>query len=242
MKQQGGFTIIEVILFLGISGLLTISLLIGISTAIQRQQYKDSVQSFANYLRGQYSAVINVQNDRQTGKCPISSADVGAETNRGQSSCVIVGRYISTVGAENNTDGREYSSRPVYAYKVRSDWIYKTGDATEYTVDWGTKTKFSNQAKNSAHIAILMYRHPETGQLIIRTNSGRYGSDVTNFINNKNSVGGNYAASTQLQQREICVYDDGWLRNERLSVFLAAYPGSADAISVGLAREGCRNV
>ena len=53
MKRQDGFTIIEVTLFLAVSGFFAISLLVGASTAVQRQQYRDSVQSFANYLRSQ---------------------------------------------------------------------------------------------------------------------------------------------------------------------------------------------
>ena len=89
MKRQDGFTIIEVTLFLAVSGFFAISLLVGASTAVQRQQYRDSVQSFANYLRSQYSQVINVENDRNFGKCPIG----GGDTNRGQSECVILDKY-----------------------------------------------------------------------------------------------------------------------------------------------------
>ena len=37
MKRQDGFTIIEVTLFLAVSGFFAISLLVGASTAVQRQ-------------------------------------------------------------------------------------------------------------------------------------------------------------------------------------------------------------
>ena len=48
-NKQKGFTIIEVILFVAISGLLTSMLMVGVSMSINRQQYRDSVQSYAGF-------------------------------------------------------------------------------------------------------------------------------------------------------------------------------------------------
>ena len=62
-NKQKGFTIIEVILFVAISGLLTSMLMVGVSMSINRQQYRDSVQSYAGFLRNEYSKVVNVEND-----------------------------------------------------------------------------------------------------------------------------------------------------------------------------------
>ena len=91
-NKQKGFTIIEVILFVAISGLLTSMLMVGVSMSINRQQYRDSVQSYAGFLRNEYSKVVNVENERSKGTCPIEGSDGRAETLRGQSDCVIVGR------------------------------------------------------------------------------------------------------------------------------------------------------
>jgi type II secretory pathway pseudopilin PulG len=60
IRRTSGFTIIEVVLFLAISGLMAIGLLAGTSMAIQRQQYRDAVQSFAGYLRDEYARVVSV--------------------------------------------------------------------------------------------------------------------------------------------------------------------------------------
>jgi prepilin-type N-terminal cleavage/methylation domain-containing protein len=59
--KHKGFTIIEVMIFLAISGLLLVGVLIGTGTTIARQRYNDAVQSFAEFLRQQYSFVINPQ-------------------------------------------------------------------------------------------------------------------------------------------------------------------------------------
>lgn len=240
--KQKGFTIIEVILFVAISGLLTSMLMVGVSMSINRQQYRDSVQAYVGFLRSEYSKVVNVENDRSRSVCPIDGADGRLETLRGQSECVIVGRYIATVGSLGSTNGDSYKSYPVYAYRADkgSAWVYRRGtESSDYTINWQAKTRFAGQQKNDAHIAILMYRHPETGQLDIRTDASRFGDDLTNFVNNKNDAGVTQTAGEQRQQREICVYDDNWLPGERLSVFLRSYAGSADAIVMDNATGGC---
>ena len=109
MRRQGGFTVIEVTMFLAISGTMAIALLAGIGVAIQRQQYRDAVQSYANFLTEQYSKVISIENDRQpTDPCPIQGASVNGY--RGQSNCVIVGRYI--IGDDQ---GRSFRVKLIYA-------------------------------------------------------------------------------------------------------------------------------
>lgn len=57
--EKKGFTLIEVMLFLGITGLLLVGLLSGTSSAIARQRYNDTVRNFAEYLRRIYSEVIS---------------------------------------------------------------------------------------------------------------------------------------------------------------------------------------
>jgi type II secretory pathway pseudopilin PulG len=106
IKTRRGFTIIEVSLFLAISGFLIAGLLIGTGTTIARQRYNDSVQNFAEFLRSQYSAVINVENGRTdsvASQCvnPLD-ADAGVpdpshDTDRGRTSCLIYGKLI-TIG------------------------------------------------------------------------------------------------------------------------------------------------
>ena len=60
-QAKSGFTIIEVMIFVAISGMLLVGVLIGISSAIARQRYNDATESFAEFLRQQYAFVINPQ-------------------------------------------------------------------------------------------------------------------------------------------------------------------------------------
>lgn len=54
-----GFTIIEVMIFLAISGLLLIGILGGTYASIATQRYNDSVRGFAEFLRQVYGEVIS---------------------------------------------------------------------------------------------------------------------------------------------------------------------------------------
>lgn len=58
-KNKKGFTLIEVMIFLAISGLLLIGVLGGTYVAIASQRYNDSVRSFSEFLRQLYGEVIS---------------------------------------------------------------------------------------------------------------------------------------------------------------------------------------
>jgi len=57
--EKSGFTIIEVMLVLALTGMLLIGLLGGTFASIASQRYSDSVRSFAEYLRQEYSEVLS---------------------------------------------------------------------------------------------------------------------------------------------------------------------------------------
>ena len=243
MKQRhtAGFTIIEVVLFLAISGVLAVGLLVGIGSAIQQQQYRDAVQSYVGFLRGQYAQVLAVQNDRPDDQvCPIEG--VSGSTIKGRSDCFVVGRYIATTGPVDNNDGRKYQAWPVYGAKIGDTWRYgyRAGDATEYEVGWGAKTRFSHQGASSANIAILMYRDPDNGSVVVKSDSATYPENRIGDLF-RGTTDSSDANINQFGDREICIYDTGWLVAQRQSVQLSSYAGSADAITLINASEACKN-
>lgn len=102
-SQQGraavganGFTVIEVVLFLGISGMLAVGLLGGWTTMINTQRYKDTAKTLQSFIQQQYNLVYNVENGRSPAlSCSGSNVDeIGAANPRGQSSCILMGRFI----------------------------------------------------------------------------------------------------------------------------------------------------
>ena len=60
-KGKLGFTLIEVSIFLAITGVLFVGVTVGVQTSINQQRYNDAVQNFMEFLRSTYSSVSNVQ-------------------------------------------------------------------------------------------------------------------------------------------------------------------------------------
>lgn len=111
-KTNRGFTVIEVILFLAVASLMMAGVLVGIGSSVNSQRYNEALYSFEDFIKGQYSLTDNVRNNRPADQvCSPSSISLtpGSPEPRGTSECTIAGRLIST------TDGREITSRPVFA-------------------------------------------------------------------------------------------------------------------------------
>lgn len=67
MKKHG-FTLIEVAIFLAVTGALFAAVTIGVQNSIYQQRYNDTVQSFVDFLGDLYSEVLNVQNSAEGGR------------------------------------------------------------------------------------------------------------------------------------------------------------------------------
>lgn len=114
-SRGNGFTVIELMLFLAISGFLVIGIMAGATVAVNFQRYKDATNSFVNFVQGQYDRVANVQNNHEPNlQCtaasgiavtPTPPVTVGASTE-----CYIVGRLLSI-----SDNGTKIRSEPVYA-------------------------------------------------------------------------------------------------------------------------------
>lgn len=110
---EGGFTIIEVMLFLAITGILFAGLMVGVGSNIARQNYSDSVRSYKALLQDQYSEATNIRQDEDggTGECTAGTVPTGntpsRTTIRGASDCIILGRIIEVI---NNGTGVMVSS------------------------------------------------------------------------------------------------------------------------------------
>lgn len=126
-ENASGFTFVEVSLFIAISTLMLVSFLATVATRVATQRYRDTTNSFADFLRGVYSEVINVQNTRsgliesQNEYCTLAgqAASVGTalapnvnpnESYPGRSGCAIHGKLISF--------GEDEKEGTVYVYDV----------------------------------------------------------------------------------------------------------------------------
>ncbi len=104
-KIRRGFTLIEIALFLAVTGALFAGIMIGTQNSIWQQRYNDTIQNFANFLRNVYSEVSNPQG-----------------LGDGRSDQAIYGKLIS-FGQTYGLDGEELAAndQKVFVYDVVGD-------------------------------------------------------------------------------------------------------------------------
>ncbi len=186
--REQGFTIVETMLFLGITGLMVVGILAGAGGSINIQRYHDSVTSLQSFLQQQYSDVTNVANSRSSSwTCDAAGVVPAAATGpaRGQSDCVILGRLITNVGnnklqvsniigfipTPDTTSGLDDTEifkaivdlGPPIEYGLGTN--ISTIDQQTYEIEWQTTLADINGA--DFNFSIMILRSPVSG--LIRT-------------------------------------------------------------------------
>lgn len=168
-----GFTVIELMLFVAISGALFAALMIGVNSNITQQRYRDSVLSYGSFLQNQYSDVLNTRNER-TDQWKCAGGNVVPQPNagdpRGTSQCVILGRAISitnngsgyktsaVIGVEPAQQSTEGDLETLAAYNpILSDSF----DATSGTIDW--ESSLATPQRQPSMASFLILRSPASG-------------------------------------------------------------------------------
>lgn len=113
MKRLQGFTILELMLVLGLLSLLLSSFFIASQNNISYSTYRDSIFDLQTFISKQYSKVLNpkglTDNDIVC-KFNLNLTISTGSANKGQSDCVILGRYIFTP----DDSGHKIYSYPVF--------------------------------------------------------------------------------------------------------------------------------
>ena len=102
-NKRFGFTLVEVSLFLAVTGLLFVGILVGTQNALRDQRFFDSTQNFAEFLKTVYSQVANPQ-----------SAGNGRGELAIYGKLVVFGEKVGLNGEPVNDDGIQR----VYTYDV----------------------------------------------------------------------------------------------------------------------------
>ena len=153
MGKSDGFTIIEVILFLAISGALLLMAMIGSGEMARHARFSDSVNAFHSNLQRYYEEVTSGVNTREANDaCTPGTVDGGTD------SCLLLGRVISF---------QEDTSTAVVRYATGNFNVADTGtvhaqiananiivrDSGEQTVDLAWGATFQSASRASGVIA-----------------------------------------------------------------------------------------
>lgn len=171
-----GFTIIESVLVLAITGLVISVVLVGIGTSLRAERYRDATNQTIDYFQGQYNAVANMANDRPTTDTCGSTGvveDAGG-TGRGRSDCLLLGYVI------RSDDGQQMTVKKVIGTKdvskiagedqksevqtIKDSSLVESSTSDQYSLEWGTRLI---QSGKGVRFSLLIVRAPLSG--VIKT-------------------------------------------------------------------------
>jgi len=240
--RQQGFTIIETMLVLAITGMLVAGVFVGIGTSINVQRYRDSVQTFKNVLQTQYAEITSVRSDRNdqwSCNAQAATSDTGA-TARGQSDCVLLGRLVtvnaaditvySVVGLEriNPTTADDITSlRTNYTLNVSTVEVDRSSLEWGAAIAWPSTGSGSRDPTTPRSLSILFIRSPDSGQVYTFT------SNDAPDTPGPQSLAVMVVAGNQVPgqgQRTVCITSNDLLVNDDHSVFIAGFASVPNAI------------
>lgn len=244
-QKTRGFTIIESLLFLAISGALVVAMLGSVGVTIQIQRYRDAVETFKTLLQDQYSELASVKNEQRTAAW---SCNAQAETveggsgakDRGQSSCVILGRYMAINGAAvtmYNVVGYQTSSSGAGTDidKLLSDYVLNISTLTkeETTLEWGTEIAWpkigsgSQSPQTPRSVSFLFIRSPDSGQIYTFSDDTAFETPTPSSLRDMIVAGISIPGQSE---RTLCIDSGGALVNADSSVYVSAFATGPSSI------------
>jgi len=230
-----GFTIIEVVLFLAITGLMIAGILASTGIGLNLQRYKDAVDSLQSFIQSQYSQTLNVKNEILTNiSCTNGSVTFNAvgTINRGQSNCVLMGRYLTS-----SNNGQSLESYPVVGFKsgtstssddysaIKNYTLTKIDSLVEkYNLEWSTS--MVDKSKSQSNITVLIIRSPLSGTILTFIQPSSKDASL-------NSNGNLLNSSSLSNSLEICVVSTSPIAiSGKLGVLINANASSSSGVSM----------
>ncbi len=251
-NKLAGFTIIETMLFLAISGLLIASLIVGVGASLNVQRYRDATDSFKSLLQQQYADLGSVQNGRNDqwscGNNATPSTAGPVYDNRGQSDCMLVGKYVhidggqvdifTVVGYQKST-----SVQPNDVASLANNYVLNvsTSDVNKTVMEWGTQISFPVTVNNAPNpipptphrVGILFVRSPDSGQIYTFSNNDPNVPDEAN-IGPSTFTDLLVAGNTNPGQgaRLICVDSNGFFASSDRGIYMNSFATNANAFEM----------
>jgi len=171
-----GFTLVEVMLFLGLSGALIALVVGGTQRNIAEKRYNDTVDNFISYLEGLYSGVSYVSHGGSgNSDQAVYGKLVDIKTDGGKTistAYTILGNVKPAGEVTEDTLNAVLKLSPTITNGAAGNFVY----AETYTPSWGGKITSDHidssnnhiewldpPSKTQSQILLLILRHPRTG-------------------------------------------------------------------------------
>ena len=255
-KVRRGFTLIEVSLFLAITGVVFVGIAVGTQNSIFQQRYNDSVQNFAEFLRTVYSQVKNVQNSESKGNTKKAiygklvtfgeSYDLNGDKIDDNEQEIFTYNVIGNIGDESGNiidQLIDLEANVVYTLDDGAGHVtgYEfAGFAESYTPRWGSRIQstagWSGASYQNFNGTLLVIRHPSSGVIYtkvldetIQVNEILKGGSTDSIKNILTSKLGDF----ETEQVDFCVNPNGIERSTlRRDVRLAKGLRNASGIQI----------
>lgn len=246
-QNRHGFTIVETMLFLAVTGLLILGMVAATGATLSIQRYRDANETFKALIQQQYSDLRDVQNGRSVnwscGADALPVEDPLRQTILGQGDCVFVGKYM-------RISGSDISIYPVLAYETS-----KTPRATDIdtlklnytiaasqtevesrTMEWGTQIAWPASGSGAQSptmprtIGILFLRSPVSGSMYTFTSNDIPADKKTIPASVLTSMIVAGATVPGQGERTLCINSGNFLAEGDRSVYIGNFASSASAI------------
>ena len=179
MKKRFGFTMIEVALFLALTGVIFVGMAIGMNNSIAQQRANDSVQNFADFLRNVYSEVENVQGvgDGRSdyaiyGKLITFGEDYNLSFESNDDATIFVYDVVGSANGSMGSGALDALRSLVANVVVKTDETWSAAGLVEaYHLNWSAKLEKINSHDDFIG-AVLIVRSPSSGTIYTYTMTG----------------------------------------------------------------------
>lgn len=181
VKRQRGFTVIEVTLFLGITGLLFLIALLGTGSTIRSVRFTDSGRSLTAHIQRQYDDIINGLNTR-SGNEACAAGVVGPGTQEpGTSNCLMMGRLLTfQVGSSDikvyNIVGTipagavDYTQSDTDLITAFRPQVVTSAGVSTYQIPWQAFVSGTKRTSDSQGVTgLLLVRSPKSSRIVSYT-------------------------------------------------------------------------
>lgn len=178
MTRSEGYTIIEVSLFLAVSGLLVLIALIGTGATIRSSRFTDSSRSVHAFVQKQYDNILNGVNTRPGDEtCNAGVVSTTSGVPAGRSNCLLIGKLI--VMAQNADVARAYTivgTEPINPDYNKADEaliydfqpaIVRNVGVEQFDIPWGATVMGSKRTSGGNAVdAVAMIRSPRSSRIV----------------------------------------------------------------------------
>lgn len=177
LRHQVGYTIVEVSLFMAISGLLLSIAIVGTANTIRTFRFTDSGRSLSAFVQKQYDNVLNGVNSRTTPlACENSIVGSGTAKNPGTGNCLLMGKLL--LFSQNSAVIKTYDivgTEPSNADYSRTDEqlisdftpkIVTTPGNSSYNIAWGAYISGIKRSDAQATNALALVRSPRSTRIV----------------------------------------------------------------------------